>query len=307
MNKIIVIGSLNMDLVVRATRIPLAGETVAGDGFRIIPGGKGANQAVAVARMGGTVSLIGCVGADLFGRQLIDNLRVQHVDSTHIRIDSNAPTGTATIVVEPSGENRIIVVSGANGKVRQNDIDAAEQSIAEAQLIILQFEIPFSIVEYAIDMAIRHHVPVLLNPAPAYPVSDAYLMKADYLVLNETEARFYSGNDVTDEASARQAATVLLKKGVKVVILTLGEKGAYLATAQDKVYVPTSPVSVVDSTAAGDAFVGGLAISIVEGLELRKAIRVANAAGTLAVTRFGAQTSLPSKQDVQTFLSTSPT
>jgi ribokinase len=303
---IVVIGSLNMDLVVKTERMPSPGETLAGSGFRTIPGGKGANQAAAMARLGGRVSMVGRVGADAFGRELVDNLAAQGVDTRHVRADSEAPTGIAMIVVDRDGENSIILAPGANGRVSRADVDAGEGLIREAQAVVLQFEIPLEAVAYAMEVAARHAVPVVLNPAPAYPISGDLLSRVSYLILNESEARLLTGVQVQDVASGYHAASLLRDRGVGVVILTLGERGALLvvetSTGGGQRHIPTRSVNVVDTTAAGDAFVGGFCISLIQRLDLEAAVRFAAAAGTLAVTRFGAQTSLPDRAEVQAFL-----
>ena len=306
MNPIVTLGSLNMDLVVKTARAPMAGETVPGQDFFTIPGGKGANQAAAVAKLGWPVAMIGRVGADVFGERLRQNLIGLNVDCSRVVTDSEAPTGTATIVVEGSGENRIIIVAGANGRVSRADVDAAASLISTASLVILQFEIPLVTVEYAMELANRHRIPVMLNPAPAYSVADAFLTRANFLVLNETEAGILCGLEVTDLPSAQRASHILIGRGVPVVVLTLGAQGALLATAEEGMHLPAFPVSAVDTTAAGDAFVGALAVSYVRGLALRECVRVANAAGALAVTRLGAQPSLPTAEEIQDLLLANP-
>lgn len=302
MSDIVVVGSLNVDLVVQAERAPGPGETISGQDFQIIPGGKGANQAAAVARLGGEVAMVGRVGSDAFGPQLLENLARLGVDTSHVRSDPEAPTGTALIIVESSGENRIIVVAGANGRVAPADVEASEEIISRAKAIVLQFEVPLATVECAMDIAIRHSVPVILNPAPAYAVPSSFLRKAEYLILNESETKVLSGLEVVGVSSCQEAADHLREDGVEVVVLTLGEQGSWLATGEGSWHFPTRSVDAVDTTAAGDAFVGGFAVSLTRNLSLPDAVRFANGAGTLAVTKFGAQTSLPTAQEVEAFI-----
>lgn len=301
MAAIVVVGSLNMDLVVQTPRMPLAGETIPGQDLQLIPGGKGANQAAAAAKLGGQVAMVGRVGGDAFGPRLIENLSWQGVDTSHVGTDDGAATGTAVIIVDDTGENSIVVSAGANGRVSSGDIDRVEELLSRAKFLLLQFEVPLETVEYAIGMAARHQVKVILNPAPAHPVSPELLAKVDYLVPNETEAKMLTGLDVVDLPSAERAARKFLGYGVPVVIITLGDQGALLVTEQRVVHVPAREVKAIDTTAAGDAFIGGLAVAVMQELPLEEAVRYATCAGTLAVTRFGAQTSLPSAEQVQAF------
>ena len=299
---IVVIGSLNMDLVVKAPRLPRPGETLVGYTFQTVPGGKGANQAVAAARLGTRVAMVGRVGEDAFGPRLLAGLADHGVDTSHVQRDHEAPTGTAMIIVDQAGENAIVVVPGANGRVTPSDVDAAEALLSQAHLLILQFEIPLPTVEYAMDVAARHRLKVILNPAPARPVPAEFLRKADVLVLNEIEAQVMTGVSVVDVNSAAAARRALQQKTAQVTVVTVGERGAFLATEQEAMHIPAPRVEVVDTTAAGDAFVSGLAVSLLTGALLREAVRYATCAGTLAVTKFGAQTSLPSAAEVQAFM-----
>jgi ribokinase len=298
---IVVVGSLNMDLVVKAPRAPEAGETIRGHDFQMIPGGKGANQAAAAAKLGGQVAMVGRVGGDAFGPVLIENMARQGVDTQHILIDQEASTGVAVIIVDDTGENRIVISAGANGRVSRSDIDGAEGLLRDAKLLILQFEIPLEVVDYAIEKATRYPVEVILNPAPAASVSPGFLARVDRLVPNETETKTLTGLDVSDLSSAEKAAQELLGYGVPEVIITLGVRGALLVTTGGVTHVPAREVKAVDTTAAGDAFIGGLAVALVNGFSPVEAVRYATCAGTLAVTKFGAQTSLPSPDQVQAF------
>jgi ribokinase len=301
MADIVVVGSLNMDLVIKTERMPQPGETIRGSDFQTIPGGKGANQAVAAARLGSQVAMAGRVGNDGFGPALIANLSEQGVDTSNVLVDADAPTGIALIVVDQSGENSIVVASGANLSVSPQDVDALAGLLPRAKLLLLQFEVPLESVERAATMAARHGVKVILNPAPAQAAPPRLLSQVDYLVPNETEACLLTGVEVKDLASAEEAARKLLGQGIPVVIVTLGEKGALVVTSEQAFHVPARQVEAVDTTAAGDAFIGGLAVALTKGFSLEEAVRYATCAGTLAATKFGAQTSLPSAEEVQAF------
>ncbi|HSJ53407.1 MAG TPA: ribokinase [Anaerolineae bacterium] len=301
MADIVVIGSLNMDLVVRTARRPQAGETVSGSDFQTIPGGKGANQAVAAARCGGRVSMLGRVGQDVFGPALVENLVRCGVDATHVHLDAGAPTGTALIVVDGEGQNSIVVVPGANGHVDRHDVNRLEPLWGRARYLLLQLEVPLPAVSYAVETASRHGVRIILNAAPACPAAGHLLSRVDFLVVNELEAQALSGVPVTGLEAAAEAARQLLARGVPIVILTLGRAGALLATEAGMHHVPARKVAAVDTTAAGDAFIGALAVALFRSFPLTEAVRYATCAGTLAVTRFGAQTSLPSQAEVEAF------
>lgn len=297
--EIVVIGSLNMDLVVRAPRAPAGGETIQGSSFRFVPGGKGANQAVAASRLGARVAMVGRVGEDTFGDSLLKGLRRDAVAVDHVRTDSGASTGIALITVDDAGQNRIVVVPGANGRVDRTDVDAAEPLLALARFVLLQLEIPLDTVAHAINVAQRNGVPVILNPAPARPLPAEVLSRVSILVPNETEAGILAGVKVIDLPSAMAAGRDLLARGPQVVIVTLGEKGALLVTQGGCDHIPAPRVPVVDTTAAGDAFVGGLAVGLVRGLPLQEAVRSGVTAGSMAVTRAGAQTSLPTSAELE--------
>jgi ribokinase len=299
MPDILVIGSLNADLVVRAPRFPTPGETISGQDLSIIPGGKGANQAVAAARQGASVAMVGRVGDDSFGPTLMENLQDNQVDTTYIQTDESA-TGTATIIVDSSGQNSIVLSPGANGKVTPADVDSV--SFQDADMLLLQLEIPLETVVHAASVARQNGLRVILNPAPARQLPDSLLADVDILVPNESELQLLSGQPVTDTASAESAAGVLLAKGVKTVIVTLGSNGALLVTAENEIHIPTFQVEVVDTTAAGDAFIGGLATALLKGVPLEEAVRYGNASGALAATKFGAQPSLPTRDEVEQLL-----
>jgi len=303
MPNIIVIGSLNADLVVRAPRFPEPGETISGEDLAIIPGGKGANQAVAAARQGTSVAMVGRVGDDSFGPTLIQNLKDNNVETTHVQTDESA-TGTAIIVVDAEGQNSIVLSPGANGRVTQSDVDAV--SFQDADTLLLQLEIPLETVIHAASLAHQKGLRVILNPAPARQLPDALLADVDILIPNESELQLLSGQSVTDLNSAKSAARTLLEKGVKTVIVTLGANGALLVTKEQVTNIPTFKVDVVDTTAAGDAFIGGLAAALLKDKPLEEAVRYGNASGALAATKFGAQPSLPTADEVEQLLKNSP-
>lgn len=311
MPNILVAGSLNVDLVVRTPRFPSPGETISGEDLQVIPGGKGANQAVAAARHGARVSMLGRVGRDGFGDFLIDNLKSNHVDSQHVQRD-DASTGTAIIVVDSTGQNSIVLSPGANGTVSAADMVNA--SFSGFDLLLLQLEIPIPGVVAAARRARQSRMRVVLNPAPARELPEELISLGDYLIPNETELSLLSGMEVGDVASAERAAKSLLERGVGTMIVTLGSKGALIVTDSQATHVDTFEVQVVDTTAAGDAFIGGFAYKLLESnglpldrqekaLELRNAVRYGCACGALAATRFGAQPSLPTREEVERFLS----
>ena len=306
---ILVIGSLNADLVVRVPHFPQPGETISGGDLHIIPGGKGANQAVAAARQGANVAMLGRVGKDSFGAFLLDSLKSNSVDVTHVLADDSA-TGTAIIVVDANGQNSIVLSAGANGKVSPADVDSA--SSLTPSLILLQLEIPTPTVLHAARVTRQNGIRVILNPAPAQSLPDELISLVDFIIPNETELNLLTGVPVTDAASAEQAARTLLARGAKNVIVTLGSKGALVVSANQSTLVSAFNVNVVDTTAAGDAFIGGFASKLIESSgrsltptdkEVEDAVRHANACGALAATKFGAQPSLPTKEEVEGFMS----
>jgi ribokinase len=298
MSDVAVIGSLNMDLVVRVARTPQPGETIAGSSFSMIPGGKGANQAAAASKMGADTLMIGCVGDDPFGRALADSLAESGVALRHVAFCPDVSTGTATIIVEEDGENRIIIVPGANGKMSAARIDGLADAIAGAKIAVLQHEVPLEVNTRVVEIAHESAVRVMLNPAPAYPLPDRLLRMVDLLVVNEIEARALADHAVDGVESALEAAVKLHERGAGTIIVTLGAQGAVVLSERGRFHVPALPVEVVDSTAAGDSFVGGLAAALVRGDDLEKAVTYAVAAGGLAVTRLGAQPSIPTHEDV---------
>lgn len=304
MKNIIVLGSINMDLVVQTERAPQGGETLSGSSFQTIPGGKGANQAVAIARQGGEISMIGRVGNDGFGDELLNKLKENNVNVDHVKRDAGCSTGVAMIIVEKTGQNRIIIVAGANGKVFNEDIDSAGSLIERSEYLVAQLETPLSTVAYAIDIAKNRNMKTVLNaaPAPDKPLDSTLLKKIDYLLVNETEAKMISGEAVDSIDSAFHAAQVLHEQTNGCIILTLGEKGSVTADGSSVWHTPSFKINAVDTTAAGDAFTGGLVNSLNQGLMLKEAVLHATAAGALAASKFGAQPSLPTYKETREFL-----
>ncbi|MFQ5421230.1 MAG: ribokinase [Anaerolineae bacterium] len=293
-----VVGSLNMDLVTRAPRIPIPGETVIGGDLETVPGGKGANQAVAAARLGVQVSMVGHVGTDVFAQQLKENLAADGIDQRFVTAVPGA-SGVALIVVDNAGQNSIVVAPGANAALTPADVDAAAAAIQSAGVLLLQLETPPATVQRAAQIAHDAGVTVILNPAPAQPLPPKLLALVDILIPNESETAALTGLPTGNQEQIEAAAAHLRQSGVGTVILTLGERGALLARPDETVLIPAFPVNrVVDTTAAGDAFVGGVATVIAEGKSLHEAIVTGNAAGALAVTKAGAQPSLPMRAEV---------
>jgi ribokinase len=302
MADILVIGSINADLVVRAPHFPAPGETLQGSDLVTVPGGKGANQAVAAARLGASVAMLGRVGNDNFGSLLLDSLQQNHVDITLATKDENSASGTAIIVVDAHGQNSIVLSPGANGKVSKEDVQKSGADFYGAKIILLQHEIPFETVTFAAELASEKKIIVILNPAPAREVPDELLKKIDFIIPNETELGFLTKQIISDVKSAEAAARSLVQRGAKNVIVTLGANGALIVNKNFAKHVPPFKVNVVDTTAAGDAFIGGLAKSLLDGKSLEDAVQYASACGALAVTKFGAQTSLPSADEVEKFI-----
>jgi ribokinase len=307
MPKIVVVGSSNTDMVVKTPHIPAPGETVLGGEFIMAAGGKGANQAVAAARLGGNVTLIARVGRDVFGEQALAGFRREGLDIRYVVADPEAPSGVALIFVGAEGQNSIAVAPGANACLSPEDVRRAREAIEAADVVLLQLEIPLETVLAAAEIAHRVGVRVILNPAPAppQPLSTGLLARVDVLTPNESEVGLLSGTQVVDTGNAERAARRLLEQGVGAVIATLGARGALVVTPDDQQFVPSFPVDVVDTTAAGDSFNGGLAVALAEGRSLRDAVRFASACGALATTRMGAQPSLPTADEVSGFMARS--
>lgn len=299
---IVVVGSVNTDMVVKGRRLPGPGETVSGGHFLMAGGGKGANQAVAAARLGADVTLIAKVGRDMLGDQAIESFRREGIRTDGILRDPEHHTGVALILVDAAGENLISVASGANHALTPNEISKTADCIRGADVLMLQLETPLDTVLRAAQIASEAGVPVILNPAPAAPLPEALLRCVAYLTPNETEAERLTGIPVSDEISARKAAERLLAVGTRHVIVTLGAKGAQITQPTGTALVSSTPVEAVDTTAAGDAFNGGLAWALASGMTLDQAVRQACLVGALSATRLGAQPSLPTKDELDRFV-----
>jgi ribokinase len=291
--KIIVVGSANTDMVVKTERIPGPGETVIGGDFIMAAGGKGANQAVAASRLGVQVSMVGRVGDDVFGRRLRSTLETEGVNTQHVTIDRHASTGIAAVIVDSSGGNRIIVIPGANGALTPDHVQAAAPTIARSDVLLLQLEVPLPAVARAIEIAHQSETRVVLNPAPAQALPHSLISQVDYLIPNEVEATTLAGSAST---GPRQVARALRQKGASTVVVTLGERGAVLVDRSGATEVAAIALPVVDTTAAGDAFVAAFAVAIAGGETAAEALRWGSAAGALATTKLGAQPSLPTKE-----------
>jgi len=300
--RITVVGSVNMDLVFRTPRMPAVGETLHGHEFCQIPGGKGANQAVAAARQGAQVSFIGAVGDDGFGSFSRDCLAAEGMELTHLARVAGVATGVAGILVDDSGSNSIVLAAGANATLTAAQVDAATAAIAGAQLLVCQLETPLATVTRAIEIARAQGVKVILNPAPAQDLTDALLAQVDYLILNETEASQLSGIAVVGQDSAKAASEQILRRGTGTVLLTMGEHGAPITESTGSQFIPAVKVDVVDTTAAGDTFVGAFAVGLANGLSVIDASREAQYTAALTVTKLGAQTSIPQRQQVLDFM-----
>ncbi|MBL0272969.1 MAG: ribokinase [Chitinophagaceae bacterium] len=296
-NKIIVIGSANTDMVVKAKKLPLPGETLLGGIFFMNAGGKGANQAVAAARLGGHVTFVTKVGNDIFGKQTIDCLKKENINTDFVFVDDTEPSGTALVMVNEEGENCIVVAPGANRNLLPADIENVK-SISEAEIILMQLEIPMSTIAAVVNKAKANNQKIIINPAPAQKLDDELLNGLFLITPNESEAAFLTGIMVTDEASAEKAADVFLKKGVKHVVITLGKQGAYFQNSNLKLMIEAPVVKALDTTAAGDTFSGALSVALTEGMAWEQAISFAIEAASISVTRMGAQTSVPYRNEL---------
>jgi ribokinase len=299
---ILVVGSSNTDMIIRLDRIPRPGETILGGELATAAGGKGANQAVGAARAGGSVTFIARVGHDMFGEQAVAGFVKDGINVAHIVRDAAAPSGVALIFVAKDGENSIAVASGANGRLAPADVKKAAALFGQAAVVVMQLETPLETVQAATELATKAGVRVILNPAPARPLPDKLLKRVSILTPNETEAELLTGVKVTDTASASKAAAKLRARGVGTIIITLGARGAFISDASGEQLVPGFKVQAVDTTAAGDIFNGALAVALAEGKPLPAAVRFANAAAALSVTKLGAQPSAPPRRAIEKFL-----
>lgn len=302
MADIVVVGSLNMDLVAKVKRLPSHGETVIAHHFQVVPGGKGANQAVAVGRLGATAGMVGRVGMDSYGEILLSSLTTNGVDVSYVTKDSDLPTGTALITVDDNGENTITVFPGANGRCLPEDVKAAESFILKAKALIAQLEIPLETVQTALRVAKENAIMTVFNPAPFRRLPEDLLSIVDYLILNEVEASALCGCPVDQPHTAIEVGKRILDMGPGRVVLTLGEKGAVFAGPEGGFHVPAFRVKAIDSTAAGDAFIGAFTVALVEGMDVEEGLRYGCASGAIATTRMGAQTSLPTRDEIKELL-----
>ncbi|MEX0599093.1 MAG: ribokinase [Rhodothermales bacterium] len=303
---VLVVGSANMDLVVKTSRFPRPGETVLGREFGMYAGGKGANQAVACARLGGDVVFVACMGRDVFRDRLFESLTRDGIDLSHVRVDEEASTGVALITVDESGQNEIVVASGSNMHLRAEDMTAHEELFDAADVLLLQLEVPMETVVRAARMASRCGTRVILNPAPAAELPEELFQVVDYLTPNESEAEILSGHRVDDYASAARAAGALVDRGVPNVIVTLGSRGALYAGVRGVRSYAAYPTVSVDTTAAGDAFSGAIAFALSRGDDVEKAVAFANAVAACCVRRMGAQTAMPTLDEVDQFIADRP-
>lgn len=301
--KIVVVGSLNMDLVVRMPQIPRPGETLLGGVFKTFPGGKGANQAVAAARLGASVMMVGCIGNDAFGREMRETLTREGVDTKHVLVHPQSLTGVALIQVDAAGQNSIAVASGANFELTSTDVEKAMLSIGNFDVLVMPLETPLETIYTAARIASRIGAKVILNPAPAQLLKQDLLEFVDVLLPNEYEAALMTGSpSLQSVADVCNAAQKLLLLKAKNLIVTMGNRGAMLFDGKTESQIPACPVQAVDSTAAGDCFVGALAVGLCEGKSLLSAAEFASAAAAISVTRDGAQPSLPRREEVIQFM-----
>ncbi|WP_259016815.1 ribokinase [Emticicia fluvialis] len=293
MSKIVVIGSSNTDMVVKTSRFPKPGETILGGTFFMFAGGKGANQAVSAARMGGDVVFIAKVGDDIFGKQAVEGFRNEKINTDYIITDAEKASGTALIIVNEAGENNIVVAPGSNDTLSAEDILKAESEIEGAEVVLIQLETPLATVFFAAQLGVKTESKVILNPAPAQQLPQELYPLLYLITPNETEAGILTGIEVTDDAAVEEAAQVLLDKGVRNVIITLGDRGAYFRNEYLSFFMDAPMVEAIDTTAAGDVFNGTLAVALAYKKDWRSAVELACKAASLSVTRMGAQASAP--------------
>lgn len=296
--RIVVIGSCNTDMVINTERLPQPGETIIGGNFFMNAGGKGANQAVAAARLGGRVSFMAKVGNDHFGSRSIEQYKSEGIEVEHILVDNDNPSGVALIMVDAKGENCIAVASGANALLRPEDIDKATGTIERGDIVLMQLETPLETVEYASRIAREKGKKVILNPAPALHLPESLLNNLYMIIANETETEYISGIKITDMDSICRAADIISSRGVENVVITLGSKGAFVKENGAYHQVPAIKVKAVDATAAGDTFCGALCVALAEGKDILEAVEFANRCASVTVTRLGAQSSLPYRSEI---------
>ncbi len=296
--KILVVGSSNTDMVIKTQNFPAPGETILGGRFLMNAGGKGANQAVAAARLGGLVTFVGKIGNDIFGKQAVQQLEDEGINIDYVSVDAENPSGVAMITVDQKGENSIVVAPGSNGTLSPGDFDKAQTELNESEYVLMQLETPIPTVEYIARKAFQKQKRVVLNPAPAAKLSDELLRNLYLITPNETEAELLTGVKVTDESSALRAASILHNKGVEIVIITMGSAGAFLLENGTSEIIKAPKVDAIDTTAAGDTFNGALVVALSEGKSIRESIVFANKAASISVTRIGAQSSVPYRKEI---------
>lgn len=287
-------------MVIKADRLPVPGETVIGGTFLMNPGGKGANQAVAAARLGGKVIFVSKTGNDLFGKQSVELYNSENINTEYIFSDQKNPSGIALITVDSSGENCIVVASGANATLCSDDIESAREEIETSGLVLMQLEIPIETVEYAAEMANKKGIKVILNPAPARTLSNKLLKSLYIITPNEVEAEILSGIKIHDWGSAKKAADIIHSKGANIVIITMGSLGVLILESGKYYQVESTKVKTLDTTAAGDTFSGALCVGISEGNSILEAVKMASKASAITVTRMGAQSSIPLRSELNT-------
>ena len=300
--RIVVVGSINMDLVVSVKELPAAGETIMSSSYQTIPGGKGANQAIAASRLGAEVTMIGCVGTDSFGASLKERLKQENINTEYVGTVPETKSGTALITLDEKGENTIIVAAGANAALRPAAVEEAEDVIQSADVLLVQLEIPLETVEAALALARRHQVQTILNPAPARKLPPGVLAQVDILTPNETEAKTLfegEGIELLSVLGDEDWQDFAEELGETVLLLTMGENGVVYISRKGVQEYPAYKMKAIDTTGAGDAFNGALAVALAEGKELEEMIAFAQKAASVSVTRFGAAPSLPSRKEVE--------
>jgi ribokinase len=299
---IVIVGSSNTDMVVKSNRLPAPGETILGGTFGMFAGGKGANQSVAAARLGGAVRFVGKRGDDIFGRDAVEGLQKEGINTDHFTIHSTLPSGVALITIDDEGENCIVVASGANAALSTEDVLDATPFITESSILLLQLETPLETVQFAAMQANANGVTVILNPAPAQPLPESLLGIVSIITPNETEAEMLTGISIHNLSSAKEAAQALRKKGVQTIVITLGAEGVLIYHESEFTKIDAVPVVAIDTTAAGDVFNGALAVGLAAGKSIEEAARYACLAASISVTRMGAQASAPTKKELTDYV-----
>ncbi|MFW5877899.1 MAG: ribokinase [bacterium] len=303
MNKIVVIGSSNIDMLMKMDHLPARGETVTDAVFQQVFGGKGANQAVAAARSGGDVAFVNCVGDDAYAKTMVNNFKLDGINTEYVFSETGISSGTALIMIGEEGDNYLSVAPGANYRLTPQYIDTVEELLKKAEILVLQYEILPETLAYTLQKAAEHNVRLMLNFAPARNIDRKLLSKVDILVVNEIEAGFLTNSKVESEKDMEQAAKELLELGVETVVLTLGAEGSYVAGKESKRHIPAFKVTAIDTTAAGDTYCGCLATALTEGKTMDQAVVFASAGAAISVTKMGAQPSAPTRKEIDSFIS----